>query len=212
MQDKMNHMYRWMRHIYDASRKHYLLGRDELIHQLSAQKGQHICEVGCGTARNLIKLHKQYPEAHFYGLDVSDEMLKTARHSLKKYKLEHEIKIIQADADSFGAQEEFGLAEKFDAIIFSYTLSLVPYWQACIEHGLTQLKEGGTLYILDFTSEKSHPLWMRKIVAPAFKMFQTYFKTGIEQHLKHMEDQNLGRLVSITQIKNRSCIAVFCKK
>ena len=43
-----------------------------------------VCEIGCGTARNLIKMAKRYPSAHFYGLDASDEMLKTARKALAR--------------------------------------------------------------------------------------------------------------------------------
>ena len=50
----MDRMYRRTRHIYDASRKYYLLGRDILIDRLRPSAGQSVCEVGCGTARNLM--------------------------------------------------------------------------------------------------------------------------------------------------------------
>ncbi len=75
----MNNMYRYTRHVYDASRKFYLLGRDRLINELAAQPGEIVIEVGCGTARNLIKMAQKYPATRFYGLDASEEMLKTAR-------------------------------------------------------------------------------------------------------------------------------------
>ena len=38
----MDKMYRWTRHIYDASRKYYLLGRDVLIDRLSPAAGESV--------------------------------------------------------------------------------------------------------------------------------------------------------------------------
>ena len=41
----MDRMYRWTRHVYDASRKYYLLGRDALIGELNVQPGETVCFV-----------------------------------------------------------------------------------------------------------------------------------------------------------------------
>ena len=75
---RMNRMYRWQRHIYDATRRHYLLGRDQMIAGLKPAPGARVLEIGCGTGRNLIKAAQTYPEARFFGLDVSTEMLTSA--------------------------------------------------------------------------------------------------------------------------------------
>ena len=74
----MDQMYRRQRHIYDLSRKYYLLGRDETIARLGPRPATAVLEIGCGTGRNLIKAARAYPEARFYGLDVSRAMLDTA--------------------------------------------------------------------------------------------------------------------------------------
>ena len=58
----MDDMYRRQRHIYDLSRKFYLLGRDEAIARLRPAPGDKVLEIGCGTGRNLIKLAQAYPE------------------------------------------------------------------------------------------------------------------------------------------------------
>ncbi len=77
----MDRMYRRQRHIYDLSRKFYLLGRDEAIARLRPAPGDKVLEIACGTGRNLIQLARAYPEARLFGLDVSREMLATAAAS-----------------------------------------------------------------------------------------------------------------------------------
>ena len=76
---RMDDMYRMQRHIYDLTRRYYLFGRDRLIEDLGALPGETVCEVGCGTGRNLVLLARRYPETRFMGLDASEEMLKSAR-------------------------------------------------------------------------------------------------------------------------------------
>ena len=80
----MNRIYRRQRYIYDATRKYFLFGRDRLIAELAPAAGQRVLEVGCGTGRNLIKAAKRYPEAHFYGLDISTEMLESAQSNIDR--------------------------------------------------------------------------------------------------------------------------------
>ncbi|MHC2296968.1 ubiquinone/menaquinone biosynthesis C-methylase UbiE [Rhizobium mongolense] len=47
----MDGMYRYQRHIYDLTRKYYLLGRDRTIRNLDIAEGGTLLEVGCGTGR-----------------------------------------------------------------------------------------------------------------------------------------------------------------
>ena len=74
----MDDVYRYQRYIYDFTRKYYLFGRDRLIKELSPKPDARIVEVGCGTARNLIKMSQRYPGRRFFGLDASEAMLETA--------------------------------------------------------------------------------------------------------------------------------------
>ncbi len=57
----MDDIYRHQRHIYDLTRKYYLLGRDETIRGLTMTSRQSLLEVGCGTGRNLALAAKLYP-------------------------------------------------------------------------------------------------------------------------------------------------------
>ncbi len=67
----MNRIYRRQRHVYDVTRKFYLLGRDRLIHRLNPPAGGKVLEIGCGTARNLIVAARTYPDVQFFGIDIS---------------------------------------------------------------------------------------------------------------------------------------------
>ena len=212
MRSDMNQMYLWVRYVYDMSRKYYLSGRDTMIAKLAADSKEHICEIGCGTARNLIKMAKKYPQSNFYGLDISDEMLKTARKSVKRNNLQKSINLSQGDACSFLPKKTFNFEQDFfDKVVFSYILSMVPVWQECIDHALTIIPSGGEIHIVDFTSIKSHPFLIRQFMKPQLKMFHVYFKTGIKGYLQELENSGKGTL-SITELSNsRVCYAIFRK-
>src|SRR5262245_29779275 len=83
----MDRVYRRQRHFYDLTRKYYLLGRDRLVRDLQARAGESIVEIGCGTARNLIRIAERYPGVKLYGLDASSQMLHTAGDAIARAKL-----------------------------------------------------------------------------------------------------------------------------
>ena len=110
----MDRMYRHQRRIYDASRAFYLLGRDELIEGLDATPGTTVLEIACGTARNLIKVAERYPGARLYGLDISVEMLLTARQSIAKRGLKSRIALAAGDATTFQSGQLFDVGGIID--------------------------------------------------------------------------------------------------
>jgi S-adenosylmethionine-diacylgycerolhomoserine-N-methlytransferase len=75
----MDAIYRSQRHIYDLTRKYYLLGRDALIAGIAPPPSGLVLEVGCGTGRNLIAAARAFPNARYFGIDISAAMLETAR-------------------------------------------------------------------------------------------------------------------------------------
>ena len=166
----MDGIYKSQRHIYDLTRKYYLLGRDQLINDLKPDDGHNIVEVGCGTGRNLIKAAKTYPNATFYGLDISEEMLITARANVEKAGLNGRITLTQGDASNFTVQDLFGF-EKADRVFFSYTLSMIPPWQEAINQGFNALAEDGTLHIVDFGQQEELPSWFRAILMKWLALF-----------------------------------------
>jgi S-adenosylmethionine-diacylgycerolhomoserine-N-methlytransferase len=145
----MDKVYRRQRHIYDLTRKYYLLGRDRLIREMALPARAAVLEVGCGTARNLIKMAKRYPTARLYGLDISSEMLRTAAVALGRVGLEDRV-TLRCDYAENLTPALFGRSEPFDAIVFSYSLSMIPDWKQALKCAGAALRVGGKLHIVDF--------------------------------------------------------------
>ncbi|HTC18208.1 MAG TPA: class I SAM-dependent methyltransferase [Stellaceae bacterium] len=145
----MDRMYRRQRHIYDLSRKFYLLGRDEAIAGLHAGPGVSVLEIGCGTGRNLVKLARAYPGAHLFGLDVSREMLASAAAAMARAGLSARVALGQGDATAFDSAALFGRA-RFDRVMISYALSMIPPWREALKRALEVLAPGGSLHLVDF--------------------------------------------------------------
>jgi len=145
----MDRMYRRQRYIYDATRKFYLLGRDATIAELGARANDGVLEIGCGTGRNLVRIARRFPEAQLFGLDVSEEMLTSARAAIARAGLETRVRVAQGDAASFDAVRLFGRAA-FERALISYALSMIPPWREALAEAVDALTPGGSLHIVDF--------------------------------------------------------------
>jgi len=183
---KMDHMYRHMRHVYDATRKYYLLGRDTLLDRIAQHPPDRILEVGCGTARNLIGLSAKLPHAQLFGLDASTEMLKTAVKSVRRAKQTRRIVLRHGLAEHLDHFHTFGLTEPFDTIFFSYTLSMIPTWPQALEVALKNLKPNGRLYIVDFWDQADLPKWFAKLLNHWLENFDVIYRPELLEHLNKL--------------------------
>lgn len=145
----MDRIYRHQRYIYDITRKYYLFGRDRLIREMALCPGDRLVEIGCGTARNLVKIARAYPEARLFGLDASHEMLKSARENVARAGLSGRITLAHGYAENL-TPAMFGETEPFQACLFSYSLSMIPDWKAAINAASHNLADGGHIQIVDF--------------------------------------------------------------
>ena len=190
----MDAMYRRQRHIYNLTRKFYLFGRDTMMKHLDIGSGETVCEVGCGTARNLILLARLYPDAKFYGIDASSEMLTTARESIAAAGLSDRIKIDVALAQDFDGIALFALDKPFDRLLFSYSLSMIDEWRAAIDHGLTQLTPNGSIHIVDFGDQEGLPGWFKKLLGSWLAAFHVRFRPEIRKDFEAREAAGAGAM------------------
>lgn len=144
----MDSIYRYQRYIYNLTRKYYLFGRDRMIRALQPAPDATVLEIGCGTARNLIRIARRYPGVRLYGLDASHEMLKTAREAVRRAGLEDRIVLAHGYAEQLNA-DTFGVAS-FDVAFFSYSLSMIPDWRGAVAAAGAMLSPEGRLWAVDF--------------------------------------------------------------
>ena len=189
----MDDMYRHQRYIYDLTRKYYLFGRDKLIAELPVSKDEHICEVGCGTARNLVLLAKKHPSATFYGIDASSEMLKTAQASVDAAGLGSRVKLATALSTDFTASM-FGHGRPFDRLIYSYSLSMMDDWRAALEHGFAQMRPQGTVHVVDFGNQEGMPTWFKKMLGTWLDQFHVRFRPEVRAWFEDAERAGRGRM------------------
>lgn len=194
----MDGVYRRQRHIYDATRKYFLLGRDRLIESLSAEPGQTVLEVGCGTGRNLILAARRYPEARFYGFDISEEMLATAREKVARAGLSNRIVLTQGDASAFTPGALFGLPA-VDRAFCSYTLSMIPDWQGAVNASLAALGPQGQLHVVDFGQCEGLPGSARAALFRWLAAFHVSPRDDLLGYLETAADQ-AGRACSVTPL------------
>jgi S-adenosylmethionine-diacylgycerolhomoserine-N-methlytransferase len=167
---KMDRMYRWKTGLYDLTRRYYLLGREHAIRSIAPPAGANVLEIGCGTGRNLVKAAQVWPDARFFGTDISKAMLAKAHRSVAKQDLAARITLAQADATNFNPHDMFG-GISFQRIYFSYTLSMIPDWEKALDQALAILPPGGVLLITDFGDFDGIPSLFRRLLLGWLSVF-----------------------------------------
>jgi S-adenosylmethionine-diacylgycerolhomoserine-N-methlytransferase len=169
----MDRVYRRQKHIYDLTRKYYLFGRDRLIAQMAVKPGARVLEPGCGTGRNLARIGAVWPAARLYGLDISRQMLGMAGD-----KLGARAVLAAGDATCFDAAVLFG-TDRFDHVVLSYALSMIPDWQGAIAHAAGLLAPGGRLHIVDFGDFAGLPGPLAALLRGWLRLFHVTPRDGI---------------------------------
>ena len=181
----MDGIYRFQRHIYDVTRRYFLLGRDQLLDGLNIPDGGTVLEMGCGTGRNLIGAARRYPSVKLYGLDISEEMLKSASSNIMREDFRQRIILAHADATYFSAQKTFGVS-KFDRVFFSYTISIIPNWQAALDQALACVADGGELHVVDFGQCGRLPSIFKRGLFAWLNLFHVSPRQQLVLHMKRM--------------------------
>jgi S-adenosylmethionine-diacylgycerolhomoserine-N-methlytransferase len=182
---RMNRMYRRQRHIYDGTRRYYLLGRDQLIAGLQPAAGAGVLEIGCGTGRNLVQAARLYPDARFFGIDISTEMLTSAISSISRRGLTNRIRVAHGDGAAFNPKALFGTPQ-FDHVMISYSLSMIPDWHDVLRAAASRLRPGGCLHIVDFGNQERLPGIARSLLLRWLALFDVTPRTDLEQVLSGM--------------------------
>lgn len=189
----MDAIYRNQRHIYDLTRKYYLLGRDRLIDDLDVPPGGTVLEVACGTGRNLVEAARRYPDARLHGFDISTEMLKSAQATVSRKGFGDRVALARGDATDFDPQALFGVA-RFDRVFISYSVSMIPVWKEALAHAATVLEPGGELHVVDFGEQARLPGWFRNALHAWLARFHVTPRGDLETVMKDVAGRHGGQL------------------
>lgn len=184
----MDGFYSNQRHFYDITRPLFLFGRDRLVRSLDPPPGGTVLEVGCGTARNLVKAARRWPDARIYGVDISGAMLDTAGRSVARQELSGRVRLARADAGTLDVGALFGLAE-MDRILFSYTLSMMPPWREALKRAAATLAPGGSLHVIDFGQYDRLPTVLRRLHFASANAHGVFPRADLREELERVADQ-----------------------
>lgn len=137
--------YRYHAAVYDSTRWMILHGRRRAVQRLELRPDSRVLEVGCGTGLNFAYiLERLDPQrGRLVGLDFSADMLEKAQARCQRRGWS-QVELLQADAT------QLEMHQTFDAILFAYSLTMIPDWPAALQRARTHLAPGGRLVVLDF--------------------------------------------------------------
>jgi S-adenosylmethionine-diacylgycerolhomoserine-N-methlytransferase len=190
---RMNRMYRRQRHIYDGTRRYYLLGRDRLISGLQPAPGANVLEIGCGTGRNLVLAAGLYPQARFFGIDVSTEMLTSAISAISRRGMTGRIRVAHGNGTEFDPQLLFNLPA-FDHVMISYSLSMIPDWRRVLQAAASRLSPSGRLHVVDFGNQERLPGIARALLLRWLAMFDVTPRDDLQAVLSAMAESSDAEL------------------
>ncbi len=152
---------------------------------LKAQPGERVLEIGFGTGHCLEALAKAVGVGgRVMGMDLSDQMVKLARHNLREAGLLERCRLRCGDATHLP-----DAADSLDAVFMSFTLELFdgPEIPTVLTECRRVLRPGGRLVVVGMSKEGSHdPLiqvfeWAHKHFPQFLDCRPIYVRTAIEE-------------------------------
>ena len=150
--------------ILSGERWVYGAGRAAGLRIFGLRPGDVVLDLGCGTGLNFALLRAAVgPTGRVIGLDRSSEMLEVARSRVTRHGWTN-VTLVQADATEFDAADlrKGGVDADVDAVIATYSLSVIRQWRAAWANARGVLKPGGRALVVDMQV----PTGAARILAP----------------------------------------------
>ena len=169
-----------------------------------------ILDIGCGGGRDVKVLAEIVINGKIYGIDISEESVKVAKHTNKEFIEIGRVKILKASVSSLPFEKH-----TFDLITGIETYSFWPDFSNDLKEIYRALKPGGTLALIqgDYISEneihrRKSEKWARRgnfhIFSP--EEIQNFFKQSAYSNIEVIEEKEKGWLIVIG--KKPACKAI----
>jgi S-adenosylmethionine-diacylgycerolhomoserine-N-methlytransferase len=147
---RVRRFYRWQAGLYDYTRPWLLRGRDELLERLPPRLDR-VVDVGSGTGHALPGLLRRARSV--IAVEPSAHMRRRAQRRVAALGASPRV---SWDAQPYRGDSRLGLPHA-DAVVFSYSLSMIPAFEEAIDRAARELRSGGTLAAVDFVSAGLRP-------------------------------------------------------
>ncbi|TGB15105.1 class I SAM-dependent methyltransferase [Streptomyces sp. MZ04] len=155
--DPARRRYELLAPVYDwasAERPLYARARAEAAELLRLRPGARVLDIACGTGRNFPLIEREIgPSGRLVAVDRSPRMLRRARARVAGQGWDN-ITVLERDVTSLSPAhfEELGLlarGARFDAVLCTLGLSVIPDWQGTLRMMAGMVRPGGRLAVMD---------------------------------------------------------------
>lgn len=142
--------------IYEICKDDY----PQMLEELQQELFQDVLDVGCGTGAVLELLHREYPNKHLTGLDLTPGMIDVARA-----KQLDNVHFVVGDAEALSFEPQ-----SFDAVLCSNSFHHYPHPERFFFEAARVLRPGGRLILRDYTSNDFVVWLMNNIELPLARL------------------------------------------
>jgi len=141
----MDNYYKYQVNYYDAYRFNMLHGKIPMLYSINYKSNDDILIVAGGTG-DILEYIKTYVDKckSITVIDICDHMIDYSKKRVKENNWTNVTCICQNALD-------INTLVKYDTVIISYSLTMIPEWKKVIDISIDCLKSGGQLAVSDFT-------------------------------------------------------------
>lgn len=131
--------------VMSLERPVYRVGREAGVAALGLRTGDRVLDVGCGTGLNLPLLRAAVGASGvIVGLDASAAMLRRARRRIRRHGWTNVTTVLGDAATTTSA-----VGGPFDAVLFTYALSVIGDWREAWARSVALVRPGGRIAVVD---------------------------------------------------------------